>query len=234
MSTAQLELAADILGPPLLEEVVFVGGATIHIWITEPTAPPLRATDDVDVICDVTTRAGYYRLAERLRARDLHETPDEPVVCRWRHRPSQLAIDVMPVAEEVLGFTNDWYEVAIETAVERELPSGTVIRAAHPGAVVATKLAAWKGRGGGDVLASHDLHDIMALIDGRPELAGELRNDDLRLLSFVTSELAALRDSPLYEYLLQSATSGYSTVAADRAELLRQRVADLIELREGA
>lgn len=30
MSTEQLELAADILGP-LLPEVVFVGGATIHL-----------------------------------------------------------------------------------------------------------------------------------------------------------------------------------------------------------
>jgi hypothetical protein len=136
MSAEQLELAADILSP-LLPEIVFVGGATIHLWLTEPTAPPARATDDVDVICDVTTRAGYYKLGERRRELDLHETPDEPVTCRWRHRESQLAIDVMPVAEEVLGFTNEWYELAIATAVERTLPSGKVIRAAHPSAVIA-------------------------------------------------------------------------------------------------
>jgi hypothetical protein len=229
MSTEQLELAADILGP-LRSEVVFVGGATIHLWLTEPTAPPVRATDDVDVICDVTTRAGYYRLGERLRARDLQESPDEPVTCRWRHRGSDLAIDVMPVAEEVLGFTNQWYEVAIETAVETTLPSGSVIRAAHPTAVIATKLAAWQGRGGGDVMASLDLHDVMALIDGRPELAGELGGANPKLSRFVGSELAALRDSPFYDYLLQSATSGYGVVAVERAELLRKRVNNLIDL----
>lgn len=50
MSAAQLELAADILGP-LVDEVVFVGGATIHLWLSEEGAPPARATDDVDVIC---------------------------------------------------------------------------------------------------------------------------------------------------------------------------------------
>jgi hypothetical protein len=87
----------------------------------------------------------------------------------------------MPVAEEVLGFTNEWYELAIATAVEQTLQSGTVIRAAHPTAIVATKFAAWHGRGGGDALASLDLHDVMALIDGRPELANELADADPRL-----------------------------------------------------
>jgi predicted nucleotidyltransferase len=75
----------------------------------------------------------------------------------------------------VLGFTNQWYELAIATAVERTLTSGEVIRAANPPAIVATKLAAWRGRGRGDVLASLDLHDVIALIDGRPEFSGELR-----------------------------------------------------------
>ena len=45
-----LELAAEILGP-LVGDVVFVGGATVHHWITEEAPPPVRATtDDVDVI----------------------------------------------------------------------------------------------------------------------------------------------------------------------------------------
>lgn len=48
MSALQLEAAATILGP-VLNEVVFVGGATIHLWLTEPGAPPARATDDVSM-----------------------------------------------------------------------------------------------------------------------------------------------------------------------------------------
>ncbi len=34
MSALQLEAAASVLGP-VLDEVVFVGGATIHLWLTE-------------------------------------------------------------------------------------------------------------------------------------------------------------------------------------------------------
>jgi predicted nucleotidyltransferase len=151
MSEAMLELAADILGP-LVEDVVFVGGATVHLWLTEEAAPPVRATDDVDVICNVASYGEYQLLAERLRERGLHEAADEPVICRWRHRESGLAIDVMPTSEKVLGFSNRWYDLAIETAVERELGSGVGIRAVSPPVVIATKLAAWRGRGNDDVL----------------------------------------------------------------------------------
>lgn len=71
-------MAADILGP-LVDDVVFVGGATIHLWLTETAAPPVRATDDVDVICDVSSYVQYQALAERLRDRGLEEAIDEPV-----------------------------------------------------------------------------------------------------------------------------------------------------------
>jgi hypothetical protein len=37
VSTGQLEIAAAALGD-LLERVVFLGGATIELWITDPAA----------------------------------------------------------------------------------------------------------------------------------------------------------------------------------------------------
>jgi hypothetical protein len=131
VSAEQLETAADALGP-ILAEVVFLGGASIHIWLSDPAAPPTRATDDVDVISAITTRTGYYRLAERLRTRGFTEADDSNVICRWRHQTTGLLLDVMPQEPDVLGFSNPWYRHAIETAVDRRLPSKTRIRAATP------------------------------------------------------------------------------------------------------
>jgi len=48
MSIDLLERGAAALGE-LVDEVVFVGGATIALWITDPAAPPPRPTKDVDV-----------------------------------------------------------------------------------------------------------------------------------------------------------------------------------------
>jgi predicted nucleotidyltransferase len=227
MSEALLELAADILGP-LVDEVVFVGGATVHLWLTEAAAPPVRATDDVDVICDVTSYAQYQALAERLRERGLEEAMDEPVICRWRDRESGLAIDVMPTSEDVLGFSNPWYEVGIATAVELELPSGKRIRAVAPPVVVATKLAAWLGRGGGDVLKSLDVHDIIVLVDGRPELIDELAVQPEELRDYVANELTSLREVDYFEYVVQDAVAAYADVANERAAIVSDRLVAII------
>jgi predicted nucleotidyltransferase len=227
MSEALLELAADILGP-VVDEVVFVGGATVHLWLTEAAAPPVRATDDVDVICDVTSYVQYQALAERLRKCGLEEAMDEPVICRWRHRESGLAIDVMPTSEEVLGFSNPWYEVGIATAVELELPSGKRVRAVAPPVVVATKLAAWLGRGGGDVLKSLDVHDIIVLVDGRAELIDELAVQPEELRDYVANELTSVREVDYFEYVVQDAVAAYADVANERAAIVADRLDAII------
>ena len=44
-----IKAIAKKLGP-LRERVVFLGGATTGLLITDPAAPPIRPTEDVDVI----------------------------------------------------------------------------------------------------------------------------------------------------------------------------------------
>jgi hypothetical protein len=68
MSIELLERGAVALDD-LVDEVVFVGGATIPLWITDPAAPPPRPTKDVDVIIEVATRSAYYAFEDQLPAR---------------------------------------------------------------------------------------------------------------------------------------------------------------------
>ncbi len=227
MSALQLEAAAAVLGP-ILDEVVFVGGATIQLWLTEPGAPPARATDDVDVVCEVATRAEYYRLGSRLHERGLQEASDEPVICRWRSSDPQLVLDVMPTDPDILGFSNPWYEEAISTATVIALDSGAEIRVATPAPLVATKLCAWKGRGKGDLLRSLDVHDVLTLIDGRPELIAEVQAAQPHLRSYIHDELSELRVEHYFDYAIDSATAGYGPLGAERASLLRDRLDDLL------
>lgn len=49
MSIELLERGAGALGA-LLDRVVFVGGATVTLWITDLGAPAPRPTKDVDVV----------------------------------------------------------------------------------------------------------------------------------------------------------------------------------------
>jgi predicted nucleotidyltransferase len=227
MSALQLETAAALLGP-LLDEVVFVGGATVHLWITEPGAPPTRATEDVDVVCEVASLVKYHRLGERLRERGLQEAMGAPVICRWRSDDPQLVLDVMPTDPDILGFSNPWYEEAISSAVTVTLESGADIRAAAPPALVATKLCAWKGRGGGDLLRSLDIHDVLTLIDGRPELIEDVASAAPDLRTYIHDELSELRAEDYLDYAVQSATASYGPMGVERARLVQTRLEKLL------
>jgi predicted nucleotidyltransferase len=226
VSAELIEAAAEALGP-LLSDVVFLGGASIHLWVSDPAAPATRATNDVDVISAVAGKAGYYKLGERLRERGFREASDSPVICRWYHSGTGLVLDVMPDDETVLGFSNQWYEHAIATAVELSLSDGTKIRAATPPCIIATKLAAWHGRGNNDMLRSLDLHDVLVLIDGREELIAEIAEEPM-LSRYISNELAALRSNPYFIYLTESALHGYGALIAQRAEEVYRRVDAII------
>jgi len=230
LSAQQLEIAAEVLGP-LIEEVVFVGGATVHLWLTDPGAPPARATDDVDAICEVASRTEYYRLEAKLRERGLREATEEEVICRWRSDDPPLVLDLMPTDPDILGFSNEWYEEAIATAAVVRLDSSAEIRVATPPLLVATKLCAWKGRGDGDLLGSLDVHDVLTLIDGRPELAQEVEAAPPHLRSYIQNELAELQAEPYFSYAVDGATATYGPVGAERARLVRERIDELVTAR---
>jgi hypothetical protein len=83
VSIELLERAAAALGP-LADDLMFIGGATIVLWITDPGAPPPRPTKDVDAVLEVRTRAGLHAFEQRLRATGFREDQQSNVICRWR------------------------------------------------------------------------------------------------------------------------------------------------------
>jgi hypothetical protein len=196
MTVDLLERAVATLGD-VADDLVFVGGATIDVFVTEPGGSTTRPTIDVDVIAEVVTLAQYERLAERLRSRGLSEDSTSNVICRWRSN-DDLILDVMPTSDKVFGFTNAWYELAIETAVQHRLPSDATIRVCHPSVLIATKLAAFQSRGATDPLTSADLDDIVRVIDGRPTIVEEVKTGPAAAGQYVATQLAALTASRLY------------------------------------
>lgn len=168
-----LRQVAQALGE-LRERVVFVGGAVAGLLVTDPLADSVRATRDVDAVVNAS-RAGFHRIEEAVAARGFARDVRSEVICRWVHKSSGVIFDLMPVQPDVLGFSNRWYPYAVKTAVSVDLGQGVVIRLVSAVAFVATKLEAFASRGGGDFLSSHDLEDVLNIVDGREELVGEMR-----------------------------------------------------------
>lgn len=193
MSDANTELLArmaEALGD-LRERLVFVGGCATGLLITDPAAAPVRATQDVDAIVAIASRVEYLRLGEALRARGFSQTlaEGEPP---YRWSLGDMKLDLIPAREEVLGFSNRWYEIALGTAVSVPLTGALRIRLVTPACFLATKLEAFEDRGGGDYLESHDLEDVLSVVDGRPTIVAEVADAEPALRGYVAGVFARL------------------------------------------
>jgi predicted nucleotidyltransferase len=185
-----LERVADRLGA-LRWEVVFVGGAVSDLLISDPGAPPPRMTGDIDAVVGVTSLLDYYEFSRKLKAAGFVEdrSPDAPV-CRWLVDGTK--VDLMPSDASVLGFSNRWYPDALRHARTTRLPRGTEVRVITGPYFIATKLEAFEGRGRGDFAASHDIEDVIAVIDGRPELVEEVRASPFDLRAYLSQKFGSL------------------------------------------
>jgi hypothetical protein len=213
MPNPNLQLLTDAakLLKPILGELVFVGGCATALLITDRAAADVRPTFDVDAIAEITSYAAYTEFSGRLRKLGFQEDAREGApLCRWRQQTTTL--DVMPLDERILGFSNSWYRPAMDHADERELEQDLKIRLVAPVYFCATKLEAFSGRGRNDFRASRDLEDLMAVVDGRAERVGEIRTAESDVRSYLAIEIKKLISIPEFNdafpgYLLPDASS---------------------------
>jgi hypothetical protein len=177
---ALFESVVSLLAP-VLDELVFVGGCTTGILVSDPAARGIRPTRDVDA--------------------------------------------VMPTDASVLGFSNRWYRMAIDTAQRFDI-AGYGTRIVRPALFIATKLEAFHGRGDDDVFASYDLEDIVTVVDGRPEIVNDVAVSDKQVRAYISAEIRSLLDNrdfteALAGFLLPDAASqARRTILEQRLEAL--------------
>jgi hypothetical protein len=109
-----------------------------------------------------------------------------------------VTVDVMPTLKEILGFSNRWYPLALKTSRKTSLPSGMVIRLVTAPVFLATKFEAFADRGMNDYLFSHDLGDLISVIDGRDELLAECARLDDELKGYLRDRVGHLLATPAF------------------------------------
>ena len=181
-------IVANYLGD-LRKEVVFVGGSVLPLLVDPDFARP---TEDIDCIMSARNKRDYYTFSDRLRSHGFRENMKANVLCRWEVGEENVQVDVMPIAEDVLGFTNVWYEEAWSNSQSYNLPNGATIRIVTAVYFLATKFEAYQGRGQADPGVSHDLEDIITVISRRSDLQGLLGPASSGVKQYVKNRLKSL------------------------------------------
>ena len=222
-----LEMLARIakgLGP-LKDKVVFMGGSTVSLYLTDPGAATVRPTEDVDCVIQVLTRGQYYKLEQELeRLGFRHVTEKDAPICRWSYKG--ITADIMPTEGTVLNFKNSWYPDGYEHAIDVTLPGGEEVRIFSLPYFLASKIEAFNDRGHCDFLTSPDMEDIITVLDGSETVAEEISAAPAKVMKYLAGKFDEfLRNDRFIESLEGNLRSPAGTAA--RVERIKKILAAL-------
>ena len=190
----------SILLKELTEKVVFVGGAITSLLITDPAISDVRPTKDVDVIVEVTSYTEYSKLEETLRNKGFKQKiSSKDPLCRWII--GTIIVDFMPTDTKILGFSNLWYGDAIKNYTLKKC----LVVNKNRNSTLFYQLKLKPGRGENDFIMSHDIEDIILVIDGREEISNEIRKTDPNLRKYIQKRLSKFKEYPQF----RDAIAGY-------------------------
>lgn len=220
-----LEFVATKLGE-IRDDVVFLGGCTTGLFITDPEFPDVRYTLDVDCIVDVISLNQYHQLENKLTKHGFKKSLTEDVICRWFY--DDVILDVMPTDESILGFGNRWYKKAIAASIIHHLTDKIAIKIVTAPYFLATKLEAFMTRGKSDYYVSHDFEDIVSILDGRVEIVEEIHKADIELRDHLINSFTEINSSPAFKGAIPGHFVQYGSYADGRINMVEQKIKDII------
>lgn len=129
---------------------------------------------------------------QALRAKGfVHDTLIGAPACRWKFRGA--TVDILSPNKEIMGFTSRWYKEAMGNALIKDL-GGISVKIFTLPYFLATKIEAFNGRGNSDFIGSHDMEDIVTIIDLAEQdlLEGVLKSHGENIVQHLVGEFTRL------------------------------------------
>lgn len=108
-----VEKVASTLGE-LNDEVIYVGGAVVSLYATDPGAEQPRPTKDIDISVQISTFSEMDVLREKLATKKIYPAPSEKIMYRYSYE--DILIDFIPYEATPLGPTNSWLKPGFKKA----------------------------------------------------------------------------------------------------------------------
>ncbi len=173
----------------LNQQVVYVGGAVVSLYINDPAADDVRPTKDVDISVSLATLGELETLRENLTRKGFIQTADEDVICRFRY--DDVKVDVMNTKAIGWAPANPWFAPGykVKQAVALEEQTLHILPLPY---FIASKFTAYKGRGRNEPRTSHDFEDIVYILDNCTDIVQQLIAMPADVKPFLKEELQAI------------------------------------------
>lgn len=182
------------------ERVIFVGGATIGLYIDDPAAEDVRATKDVDITIEIASLGELESFRQELVKKGFTQSAKDNVICRFRY--DNIKVDVMSTNEVGWAPANLWFSQGFAQRETVQLGDQSIQLLPLP-YFIASKFSAHTGRGGKDPRTSHDFEDIVYVIDNRSDIVEQINLAPIDVKLYLKEQLGKiLNDDFLQEAIL--------------------------------
>lgn len=207
----------------LKSEMVFVGGAVVSLYTDDTAADEIRPTQDIDMTLNIVNLAHWKQVQEKLGDLGFHPDPFGHAVCSYKYK--DIPVDVMATEDGPFGPTNPWYKIGFQdlwtvNAKDQEIKILSVA------CYLATKFEAFNNRGT-DYRTSHDMEDIIYVLDNRINIVEEIKLSDQRIYTFIKEQLQILINKGLLEEVLMAHI--HPLMLEERMPIVEEKITKILD-----
>jgi hypothetical protein len=180
------------------QHMVFVGGAVVSLYTDDPAADEIRPTHDIDLTLNIINLNHWKEVQEKLATLGFHPDPFGHAICSYKYK--DIPVDIMATEDGPLGPANRWYKMGFENLWIAKAKDQKIKMLSAP-CYLATKFEAFNSRGN-DYRTSHDIEDIIYVLENRVAIVEEIAKEDSRITTFIKAQLQSIVDKSLLQEVL--------------------------------
>lgn len=209
------------------QDMVFVGGAVVSLYTDDPAADEIRPTQDIDMALNIVSLSHWEKVQTQLGALGFHPDPFGHAICSYKYK--DIPVDIMATEDGPLGPANCWYKIGFENLWTSKAKDQEIKILSAP-CYLATKFEAFNHRGS-DYRISHDIEDIIYVLDNRITIVEEIANDDLRIANFIKNQLQNITHKGLMQEVLMAHI--HPLMLEERLPIVEEKITQILNKNYG-
>lgn len=162
--------------------VIYVGGATVSLYINDPAADDVRPTKDIDISLQILSIPQLEEIREQLHEKGFSQSADLDVICRFKL--DDILVDVMSTKAVGWAPANPWFAKGFDKREKVKIDDISIQIMPLP-YFLASKFSAFKDRGGNDPRQSKDLEDITYILNNRTDWHEVIKDSGKEVIDFL-------------------------------------------------
>ena len=182
----------------LKDQVIFVGGSVVSLYTDDPAADDIRPTADIDITVKLMNQGNYLQMQKHLGNLGFKLDMTGHSICSYKYK--DIPVDIMSTEDMPLIPSSTWFKLGLDT-LQTVKANNVDIQILSAPYFLATKFKAFNDRGG-DYRTSHDIEDIIYILDNRLNIVNEVNQADLEVKEFIKSEFQKIIDNNALEEII--------------------------------